>query len=91
MQDAKRPLLSIFVSVYNLENYIEECLDSIFNSKSQNFELILIDDASCDSGPDICKEYAELYPYVQILSHSKQEGPAASRNEGIRHANGRYL
>ena len=83
--------ISFIIPFCNRKAYLEECLDSIFRSRCRDFELILVDDASADSGAEIAKKYAGSYPYVQIISHSKQKGPAASRNEGILHANGRYL
>ena len=62
MQDAKRPLLSIFVSVYNLENYIEECLDSILQQPFQDYEILLFDNGSIDRSIEICTGYAQRYP-----------------------------
>lgn len=83
--------ISFIIPFCNRKAYLKECLDSIFRSECRDFELVLIDDASADSGAEIVKKYVGSYPYVQIISHSKQEGAAASRNEGILHANGRYL
>ena len=56
MQDAKRPLLSIFVSVYNLENYIEECLDSILQQPFQDYEILLFDNGSIDRSIEISRQ-----------------------------------
>lgn len=83
--------LSIIIPFYNRAAYLKECLDSILHSECQDFEVIMIDDASTDSGADICREYIESCPCIRMLSHSEREGPAASRNEGIRHAQGKYL
>ena len=62
MQDAKRPLLSIFVSVYNLESYIEQCLDSILQQPFQDYEILLFDNGSVDRSIEICTGYAQRYP-----------------------------
>lgn len=89
--ETKMKQLSIILPFYNREAYLAECLDSIFDSNCRDFELILIDDASTDTGGDICRRYTECYPCVKMISHSIQKGPGASRNEGIEHANGKYL
>ncbi len=62
MQDAKRPLLSIFVSVYNLESYIEQCLDSILQQPFQDYEILLFDNGSVDRSIEICEGYAQRHP-----------------------------
>lgn len=83
--------ISIIIPFYNREAYLKECLDSIILSGCEDIELILIDDASTDSGADICRRYAESYPFIKIIKHDKQAGPSASRNDGIKCAKGRYL
>lgn len=62
MQDAKRPMLSIFIPVYNLENYIEQCLDSILLQPFQDYEILLFDNGSIDRSIEICEGYVQKYP-----------------------------
>lgn len=87
----KMKLLSIIIPFYNREPYIKQCLDSVFLSGCQELELILIDDASTDSGGAICRKYKEFYSNIQIITHDKRVGPSVSRNEGIKYAQGKYL
>ena len=68
MQDAKRPLLSIFVSVYNLESYIEQCLDSILQQPFQDYEILLFDNGSIDRSIEICTGYAQRYPDKSVIT-----------------------
>jgi glycosyltransferase involved in cell wall biosynthesis len=66
----KQPLLSIHVSVFNLEKYIVQCLDSIVNQNFDDYELILIDNGSTDKSIEICELYAERYPQVKYVKMS---------------------
>ena len=52
--DEKKPLISIIVPVYNVEDYIEECLESLVKQTYKNLEIILIDDGSTDTGEEFC-------------------------------------
>ena len=54
--DEKKPLISIIVPVYNVEDYIEECLESLVKQTYKNLEIILIDDGSTDNSGEICDE-----------------------------------
>lgn len=88
----KMKQVSIIIPFYNRETYLEECLNSIISSNCEDLELILIDDASDDSGADICKKYAETYnSFIHIITHEEREGPSAGRNDGIKSAKGKYL
>lgn len=55
----KQPLISVIVPVYNVAEYLPECVDSIINQTYKNLEIILVDDGSTDACPDICDEYAK--------------------------------
>ena len=52
-------LVSIIIPIYNVEKYLEKCLDSILNQTYKNLEIILIDDGSTDNSPNICNSYCE--------------------------------
>lgn len=84
-----QPLVSIIVPVYNVENYIEECLDSIINQTYSNLEIIVIDDGSTD-----CSNH-KVQPYtsderVQLIEQ-KNQGLSGARNTGLKSATGKYV
>lgn len=84
------PLISVIVPVYNVEFYIEKCIESIINQTYENLEIILIDDGSTDESPLICKKYAELDRRVKLI-RQQNHGLSAARNTGIKNANGHFL
>lgn len=85
------PLLSIIIPVYNLENYLEDCLNSIINQNFYDYEVILVDDVSTDESGNICNRYAEKYFDFKVI-HLKTKGlPAGARNIGIQNASGKYV
>lgn len=81
---------SVILPIYNVENYLAECVDSILAQTFSDYEIILVDDGSTDSSPKICDEYAKKYNFVRAI-HKKNGGPADTRNEGARAAQGEYL
>ena len=81
---------SIIVPIYNTEEYIEECINSIRAQHYQHWELILVDDGSTDSSLTICKEIASLEPRIKLY-HKQNEGVSSARNYGIKHITGDYL
>ena len=82
--------LTVIVPVFQAEKYLEDCLDSILHQTYMNFELILVDDGSTDSSPNICDNYARLDSRVRVI-HQKNGGQAHARNVGIELATGRYV
>lgn len=84
------PLISIIVPVFNKENYLRECLDSILNQDYQNFELIVINDGSTDSSKIICEEYAAKTDKI-ILVHKENGGVSSARNIGLQKAKGEWI
>lgn len=82
--------VSVVVPVYNVEQYLRHCIDSILNQTVHNFELILVDDGSPDKCPMICDEYAELDNRVRVI-HKVNGGLSSARNAGIRYAKGKYI
>ncbi len=83
-------MISVIVPVYNVENYLRQCVDSILSQTYRDFELLLIDDGSPDGCPRICDEYAERDPRVRVI-HKPNGGLISARNEGIRAARGDYV
>ena len=83
-------LISVIIPVYNVEEYLRECVDSVLNQTYQNFEIILIDDGSTDSSGKICDEYAEKDSRISVI-HKENGGPSKTRNTGLVNANGKYI
>lgn len=83
-------LISVIIPVYNVEEYLRECVDSVLCQTYGNFEIILVDDGSTDSSGEICDEYLEKDERVTVI-HQKNGGLSAARNTGLSEANGDYL
>lgn len=85
------PKYSVIVPVYNVENYLRACIDSVLmQDTSANYEVILIDDGSSDGSGMICDAYAEEYQNVSAV-HNENHGVSHARNTGIALARGEYL
>ena len=82
--------LSVIIPVYNVENYLRECLDSITNQTVKDIEIICIDDGSSDNSPDILKEYQKKDSRIKIIT-KENGGQASARNLGIKEAQGEYI
>ncbi len=82
--------LTVIIPVYKVEKYIGQCVGSVINQSSRDFEVVLVDDGSPDRCPEICDSYAEKYPYISVI-HQKNQGLSAARNAGIAEAKGEYL
>ena len=83
-------LISIIVPVYNVEEYLPACLDSIINQTYTEIEIILVDDGSTDSSGEICDRYAKIDERVKVI-HKSNGGLSDSRNVGIQVAKGEYI
>ena len=82
--------VSVIIPVYNVEDYLGMCLDSVCNQTLKDIEIICIDDGSTDKSPEILKKYAEKDSRVKIITQ-KNSGQAVSRNIGIKKAQGEYI
>ncbi len=85
-----RPMVSIVVPIYNAENYLRRCVDSILNQEYTDFELLLVNDGSTDASGDICEEYGDQDPRV-IVIQKENTGVSDSRNRALDRAQGKYL
>lgn len=84
------PMVSIIVPVYNAQQYIRRCVDSILNQEYTDFELLLIDDGSTDSSGEICDEYAQKDTRIRVV-HKENTGVSDSRNLALDYATGKYI
>ena len=85
----KGELISIIVPVYNTENYLNRCVESILNQTYEQFELILVDDGSTDNSFEVCEKYAKADNRVVVI-HKDNGGQSSARNLGIKSAHGNY-
>ena len=83
-------LLSIITPVYQVEQYLPQCLDSILAQTYPHWELILVDDGSKDRSGEICDEYAKKDGRIRVI-HTENRGAGAARNTGFAHATGEYV
>lgn len=81
---------SVILPIYKVEKYLQECVDSILGQTYTDFEVILVDDGSPDSCPQICDEYAAKYTRVKVI-HKINGGLASARNAGLEVAQGDYI
>lgn len=86
------PRFSIIIPVYNVKEYLADCLDSLLAQTFQNFEVIVIDDVSTDGSKDLALSYAARYPNkISVLQHTVNTRQGGARNTGIQAALGEYL
>ena len=82
--------VSIIVPVYNIENYIRVCVESILAQTYESFELILVDDGSKDNSGILCDEYAAIDSRVKVI-HKENGGVSSARNAGLQQAKGEWI
>lgn len=87
MEDKK---ISVIVTIYNVEKYLRQCLNSIIGQTLREIEILCVDDGSTDSSPQILEEYAAKDERIKIF-HQKNAGAGAARNLGLKYATGKYL
>ena len=83
-------LISIIIPVYNVESYLQKCLDSIINQTYKNIEIIIIDDGSTDKSFEICDNYKLLDNRIEVV-HKQNGGLSDARNYGLEIATGQYI
>ena len=84
------PKVSVIIPVYNVEEYLRECLDSVVNQTLKEIEIICVDDGSTDSSLEILKEYAKNDNRISVLTQ-ENSGSGKSRNNGINNAKGEFI
>lgn len=83
-------LFSFIVPVYNVEQFLPRCLDSICKQTCTDYEVILVDDGSTDDSGQICSDYADRYEQFKVI-HKENTGVSDSRNHGLSMASGKYI
>lgn len=83
--------ISVIIPVYNVEEYLMECLDSVINQSMKEIEIICIDDASTDNSVNILEYYRDIDNRISIYCNKSNSGAASTRNRGIRKARGKYI
>lgn len=84
------PDITVIVPVYQCENYVKGCIESILNQTYKNFELILVDDGSTDNSGVICDHYQKIDERVSVL-HQENRGQAFARNQAVKLAKGKWI
>ncbi|PXV68871.1 glycosyltransferase involved in cell wall biosynthesis [Dysgonomonas alginatilytica] len=82
--------ISVIIPVYNVENYLHECIDSVLNQNYSNLEVLLINDGSTDTSGQICNSYSARDQRIKVL-HQENKGAAAARNLGLKYTSGDYV
>lgn len=87
---ARQPCITVIIPVYNVEQYLERCVDSVLQQTMQNLQIILVDDGSPDRSPLICDRYTSSESRVQVI-HKENGGLASARNAGLKVSEGKYI
>lgn len=85
-----KPLVSVIIPVYNIEKYLEKCINSVLEQTYKNLEIILVDDGSKDSSGRICDAYENSYQNIKVL-HKTNGGLSDARNQGLDISKGEYI
>ncbi len=85
-----KPLISVIVPIYNVEKYLDRCVQSIVDQTYKELEIILVDDGSPDNSPEICDEWAKKDGRIKVI-HKKNGGVSSARNAGLDAARGEYI
>ena len=83
-------MISVIIPVYNVESYLDECIQSVVNQSYSDWECILVDDGSTDGSGDICDEWARKDKRIRFV-HQENRGVSRARNRGIEESNGEYI
>lgn len=91
----KQPKVSIIVPVYNVEKYLDRCMQSLLGQTLKELEIILVDDGSPDNSPALCDNYESAsdnlhWPIIKVI-HKINEGLGFARNSGLEIATGEYI
>lgn len=85
------PKVSIIIPVYNVEEYLPDCLESCINQTMHDIEIICVDDSSSDNSKEILEDYQKKDSRIKLLFHTKNLRQGAARNAGLQEASGEYI
>ena len=83
-------IISIIIPVYNVEKYLECCVNSVITQSFKDLDIILVDDGSTDNSPVICDEFARIDSRIKVI-HKSNGGLSEARNAGLSKAIGEYV
>lgn len=89
-QPSPKDLISVIVPVYNVENYLNKCVQSLIDQTHSNLEIILVNDGSSDTSGSLCEYWASKDKRIKVI-HQKNSGSSIARNTGLKEASGRYI
>lgn len=84
------PVFSVIIPIYKVEEYLEQCINSVLSQTFKDYELILVDDGSPDNCPKLCDEFAKENSNIKVI-HKENGGSSSARNDGIAEAIGDYI
>lgn len=84
------PVISVIVPIYNVDEYLDRCIESIVNQSYTNLEIILVDDGSPDNCPSLCDDWAKKDSRIKVI-HKENGGAGSARNTGIKNATGEWI
>ena len=85
-----KPFLTVVIPVYNVEKYLNRCIESILLQEWKNYDILLVDDGSTDRSPQICDDYVKAYDFISVI-HKENGGLSEARNTGLSQAKGEYV
>ena len=88
--DNEQPLISVIVPVYNVERYLEQCMENLIMQTYKNYEIILVNDGSTDGSGILCRQYEEKYNNIMVVEQ-QNGGLSDARNNGVKAAKGEYI
>ena len=90
MYTGQNETISIIIPVYNVERYLDRCIQSVVQQTHRKTEIILVNDGSSDRSPDICRDWQNRDPRIKVI-HQSNQGLSAARNTGLREATGSFI
>lgn len=86
-----KPILSVIIPVFNTENYLARCLDSIINQSIKNIEILVSNDLSTDNSEKIILDYVKRYDFIKYFKMQSKGGAGGARNLSLDHVSGQYI
>ena len=87
---SNKPTVSVVIPVYNVERYLQECVESVLKQSFQDYEIILVDDGSTDTSGTLCDSLKKTDNRISVI-HRENGGLSAARNTGLKAAQGEYV